>query len=74
MSHNQHTDPICGDAKQTIWCAPLPFTGSGQGGDDLGFDGGVNGSGGSTGSSMGCASGPNDDKDKDGWTVERLAP
>src|SRR5689334_946633 len=42
-------------------------SGSGQGGDDLGFDGGANGSGGGMG--PGCASGPNDDKDKDGWTV-----
>jgi len=41
--------------------------GSEQGGDDLGFDGGLSGSGG--GGPAPCISGPTDDGDKDGFTV-----
>jgi hypothetical protein len=37
-------------------------------GEDLGFDGGLSGAGGST--PMGCVSGLDDDRDKDGWTVQ----
>src|SRR5262245_59047718 len=43
--------------------------GSGMGGD-IGLGGGFTvGANGSSGSGMGCNSGPNDDLDKDGWTV-----
>jgi hypothetical protein len=42
--------------------------GSGQGGDDLGFDGGPSGSGGA--GPAPCVSGPTDDGDKDGFTVD----
>ena len=42
--------------------------GSGQGGGDLGFDGGLSGSGGS--GPLPCVSGPTDDSDKDGFTVD----
>ena len=45
-------------------------SGSGSGGGDIGFDGGLSGSGGST---MGttCNSGPDEDFDKDGFTVSQ---
>lgn len=42
--------------------------GSGQGGEDLGFDGGPSGSGGA--GPAPCISGPTDDGDKDGFTVD----